>query len=227
MNFTFQVASFNTFMIYFGHRIDPQVSKEVQKAYRALKNARLIGVLEIIPSYASLMVSYDVLTQNYDSLCKRVEEIIMMARPIDEAEQKTVSIPSYYHPEVGLDLETVAEEKNLSIDAIIALHVNQSYNVYAVGFAPGFAYLGELNEALASPRLANPRKSIPKGSVSIADRQTAVYPTQSPGGWKILGRTPIAMFDTAYEGLSLLHVGDLVRFEAISRAEFLKLGGIL
>lgn len=214
-------------MIYFGHRIDPQVSKEVQKAYRALKNARLIGVLEIIPSYASLMVSYDVLTQNYDSLCKRVEEIIMMARPIDEAEQKTVSIPSYYHPEVGLDLETVAEEKNLSIDAIIALHVNQSYNVYAVGFAPGFAYLGELNEALASPRLANPRKSIPKGSVSIADRQTAVYPTQSPGGWKILGRTPIAMFDTAYEGLSLLHVGDLVRFEAISRAEFLKLGGIL
>ena len=227
MSFTFQVASYNTFIIYFGHAIDPMVSKEVQKAYRALKNAMLQGVLEIIPSYASLMVSYDVLKHEYEPLRARVESIILGAKPIDEKEKKIITIPTYYHPEVGLDLETVAQEKNVSIEEIIALHVKQKYNVYAVGFAPGFAYLGELDEALASPRLANPRKAIPKGSVSIADRQTAVYPTQSPGGWKILGRTPIAMFDTAYEGLSLLHVGDLVQFEAISKAEFLKLGGVL
>lgn len=227
MSFTFQVASYDTFIIYFGHSIDLEVSKEVQKAYRALKNARLQGVLEIIPSYASLMVSFDVLRHDYHSLCQRVEGIILSAEPIDEKEQKIITIPSYYHPEVGLDLEAVAQEKNVTIDEIIALHVKQTYNVYAVGFAPGFAYLGELDEALASPRLANPRKAIPKGSVSIADRQTAVYPTQSPGGWKILGRTPIAMFDPAYEGLSLLHVGDLVQFEAINKAEFLKLGGVL
>lgn len=223
----FQVASFNTLIIYFGQSIDPVVSKEVQKAYKALKLARIRGLFEIIPSYASLMVSYDVLEHDYDTLCQRLEAIIKSAKPIDEKEQKIITIPSYYHPEVGLDLETVAEEKNTSIDAIIALHVKETYSVYAVGFAPGFAYLGEIDQALASPRLANPRKSIPKGSVSIADRQTAVYPTQSPGGWKILGRTPTAMFDTSYEGLSLLHVGDLVRFEPISRAEFLKRGGVI
>jgi len=214
-------------MIYFGEKIDPLISKEVQKAYIALKNAHIEGFLEIIPSYASVMISYDILHFDYHEACLRAQVIIENAQEIDVKHQKIVTIPTYYGLEVGLDLEMLAEEKNLSVEEIIALHVREDYFVYAIGFAPGFAYLGETNVALATSRLSNPRKAVPKGSVAIADRQSAVYPTLSPGGWKILGRTPIAMFDSSYEGLSLLHVGDMVRFEPITKDLFFKLGGVL
>lgn len=214
-------------MIYFGEKIDPFISKEVQKAYLALKHAHIEGFFEIIPSYASIMISYDVLLFDHKKACLRAQTTIENAQEMDDKDQKIVTIPSYYGIEVGLDLESLAQEKNLSVEDIIALHVKQDYFVYAIGFAPGFAYLGETHEALATSRLSSPRRAVPKGSVAIADRQTAVYPTLSPGGWKILGRTPIAMFDASYEGLSLLHVGDKVQFEPISKALFLKLGGVL
>jgi len=223
----YQIASESSVILYFGEGIDPLISKEVQHAYRALKNASNKAFFEIIPSYASLMVNYDGMYYDFDGACEQIERILHTASSIDTQEQKIVTIPVYYGKEVGLDLELLAQEKNLSIEAIIDLHVKETYGVYAIGFAPGFAYLGQINEALATARLASPRKAVPKGSVSIADRQTAVYPTKSPGGWKILGRTPTAMFDASYQGLSLVHVGDLVRFEAICKSEFLKLKGEL
>jgi len=223
----YKIASESSVILYFGESIDPLISKEVQRAYKALKNSYNKAFFEIIPSYASLMVSYDVMQYDFDAVCEKIESILKNAPEIDTKEQKIVTIPAYYGVDVGLDLELLAEEKNLSIDAIIDLHVKELYSVYAIGFAPGFAYLGQIDEALATSRLASPRKAVPKGSVSIADRQTAVYPTKSPGGWKILGRTPTVMFDASYHGLSLVHVGDLVRFEPISQSEFLKLGGEL
>ncbi|MBV5279200.1 MAG: 5-oxoprolinase subunit PxpB [Campylobacteraceae bacterium] len=227
MKLDFCIASYNSLMIYFGEKIDPLIAKEVQKAYLALKDANIKGFLEIIPSYASVMITYDILEYSYEEVCKTARLLIENAKEIDVKHQKIVTIPTYYGLEVGLDLEILAEEKKLSVEEIIALHVKESYFVYAIGFAPGFAYLGEIDAALCTARLSSPRKAVPKGSVAIADRQTAVYPALSPGGWKILGRTPTAMFDSAYEGLSLLHVGDLVRFEAITKEVFLKLGGVL
>ena len=227
MSITCAIASESALIFYFGSSIDPLISKEVQKAYKALKEARIEGFYEVIPSYASLMVQYDVLRYGFEEAKDKAMECIARAKPLEEHEQKHVKIPTYYGLEVGLDLELLAQEKALSTDEIIALHVKGIYSVYAIGFAPGFAYMGEIDVALSTPRLPSPRKSLPKGSVSIADRQTAVYPMQSPGGWKILGRTPTAMFDATYEGLSLLHVGDLVSFEPISKAEFLALGGEL
>lgn len=227
MTFSLHVASANSIILYFGDKIDPVVSREVQKAYLALKEAKEENFFEIIPSYASLMVTYNVLAFDYDAVCAKVKNIIEKAKDINVLAQKIVSIPTYYGVEVGLDLEVLAEEKKLSIEEIVALHVKRDYSVYAIGFAPGFAYLGEIDERLSTARLSNPRKAVPKGSVAIADRQSAVYPLQSPGGWKILGRTPLEMFDSAYDGLSLLHVGDLVRFKPISKAEFLDLGGVL
>ena len=225
MNLAFHIASYNSLIIYFGDSIDPIISKEVQKAYLALKNAQVEGFFEIIPSYASVMISYDILHYDYQEACNRAQVIIENAPEINRIEQKIVTIPTYYGLEVGLDLEVLAQEKDLSIEAIINLHVKQDYFVYAIGFAPGFAYLGETDEALSTPRLPIPRRAVPKGSVAIADRQSAVYPSLSPGGWKILGRTPTAMFDASSQGLSLLHVGDIVRFEPISKDLFLKLGG--
>ncbi len=227
MKLDFHIASYNSLIIYFGEKIDPLISKEVQKAYLALKHAHNEEFFEIIPSYASIMISYDILQFDYHEACLRAQTIIENAPDLDVKHQKIVTIPTYYGLEVGLDLESLAQEKNLSVEEIIALHVKQDYFVYAIGFAPGFAYLGEIHEALATSRLPNPRKAVPKGSVAIADRQSAVYPSLSPGGWKILGRTPTAMFDASYDGLSLLHVGDKVRFESISKDLFLKLGGVL
>lgn len=228
MSRQYKIASESSVIIYFGNSIDPLISKEVQKAYKALKAKSSPYFFEIIPSYASLMVIYDVMHFSFDGVCNALEEIIGAANAYDEMrDAKIVTIPTYYGVDVGLDLQLLAEEKNLTIDEIIALHVKELYTVYAIGFAPGFAYLGEIDERLMTTRLANPRKMVPKGSVAIADRQSAVYPTQSPGGWKVLGRTPTAMFDASYEGLSLLHVGDQVRFESISQEEFLRLGGVL
>lgn len=227
MSIRCSIASESSLILYFGSTIDPNISKEVQKAYKALKEARFEGFFELIPSYASLMVQYDVLRYSYEQVCEIALACIKNAKPLEEHVQKKICIPVYYGLEVGLDLELLSHEKNLSVDEIIALHVKNTYSVYAIGFAPGFAYMGEIDADLATSRLPSPRKSLPKGSVSIADRQTAIYPMQSPGGWKILGRTPLAMFDEHYEGLSLLHVGDEVRFEPISKAEFLKRGGEL
>ena len=227
MNIEFRVASESSVILYFGSTIDPLIAKEVQKAYKALKKAKIEGFFEIIPSYASLLVSFDVLRYDFDEACAQIGNIISHADHVDEAAQSIVSIPVYYGLDVGLDLEMLAEEKNLQVQEVIDLHVKELYSIYAIGFAPGFAYMGQIDERLATSRLANPRKAVPKGSVAIADRQTAIYPLQSPGGWKILGRTPQAMFDVRYDGLSLLHVGDKVRFEPISKEQFLALGGEL
>ncbi|MBN1840631.1 MAG: 5-oxoprolinase subunit PxpB [Campylobacterales bacterium] len=227
MKRVYKIASESSVILYFGESIDPVVSKEVQKAYHALKEAKVEGFYELIPSYASLMVVYDVLSLTFDGACERIESILSHANTLLEHASNIVTIPVYYGLDAGLDLELLCEEKGLSVEEIIALHVKSIYSVYAIGFAPGFAYLGEIDARLATARLANPRKAVPKGSVAIADRQTAVYPAQSPGGWKVLGRTPTAMFDATYKGLSLLHVGDSVRFEPISKEMFLKLGGEL
>jgi KipI family sensor histidine kinase inhibitor len=138
-----------------------------------------------------------------------------------------MSIPVYYDSSVGLDLVSLAQNKELSVEDVIRLHVQKDYFVYAIGFAPGFPYMGEVDKKIATPRLANPRAKVPKGSVGIADIQTAIYPKQSPGGWQIIGRTPTPMFDASYDGLSYLRVGDKVNFEPISQEMFKKLGGVL
>lgn len=227
MSRVYSIASESSLMIYFGSCINPQISLDVQKAYQAIKAASLEDVIEVIPSYASIMVTYNSLVREYQEMCEALETIIHHAKDLVMSESKIITIPTYYGVEVGLDLEVLSEEKQLSVEEIIALHTAQTYSVYAIGFAPGFGYLGEIDKRLETSRLSSPRKAVPKGSVSIADRQTAVYPTQSPGGWKVLGRTPVAMFDSAYEGLSLFRVGDHVRFESISKETFLAMGGLL
>ncbi len=129
--------------------------------------------------------------------------------------------------EVGLDLEDMSTKTDLSIQEIIDIHSNKLYDVYAIGFLPGFAYLASVDKRIAMPRLSSPRKQIPKGSVSIADTQTAVYPQASPGGWNIIGRTALELFDKNLDSLSPLSVGNKVKFNAISKEEFLSQGGVL
>ncbi|MFB3059599.1 MAG: allophanate hydrolase subunit 1, partial [Gammaproteobacteria bacterium] len=136
-------------------------------------------------------------------------------------------LPVYYSLESGPDLEIIAKRGKISVDDVIEIHLAGEYRVYAIGFAPGFAYLGEVDERIAAPRLATPRQKVPRGAVALADRQTAVYPAQSPGGWNLIGLCPTRMFDPEQQPSMPVQVGDRIRFEAIERDEYLSLGGNL
>ncbi|MDX3744996.1 5-oxoprolinase subunit B family protein, partial [Pseudomonas sp.] len=145
--------------------------------------------------------------------------------PEDGTTGRCHSLPTWYHPSVGPELADLANCSGLDQASVIRLHSAHEYVVFAIGFAPGFAFMGLVDERLAKPRLSTPRKRIAAGSVGIADRQTAVYPSVSPGGWNLLGRSPTRLFDLAIGSYSLLHPGDRVRFEPIEHAEFVRLGG--
>ena len=222
----FKIASVDSLVIYFGNEIDPEIAKNVQKAYLSLKHLKIEGIIELIPSYTSIYVSYDIFKYDYDSLIQLLKNSIDL-NYIDASEKSIISIDVYYGKEVGLDLEDISTKTKLSIDEIINLHSTKYYDVYAIGFAPGFAFLASVDEQISIPRLSSPRKIVPKGSVAIADTQTAVYPQSSPGGWNIIGRTAMELFDKKLERLSPLSVGAQVKFNIITKKEFLKQGGVL
>jgi len=222
----FEIVSVDSVIIYFGNKICENVAHDVRQAFHALKKERPPHVIEIIPSYTSILISYDFLQVGYKKICKDISEVLEHANEFyDEIATRTISIPVCYDLDLGLDLELLSKRAKMSIEDVISLHVSKKYFVYAIGFSPGFPYMGEVDDKIATPRLANPRAKVPKGSVGIADNQTAIYPQQSPGGWNILGRTPIEMFDVSYDGFSYLQVGDKVKFEAITKEKFVELGG--
>lgn len=230
----FQVVSERALMLYVGdagYAIDEQVSQRVQQAAASIETALADAIIDLIPSYASLLIVFDPLGFSHRDIVRRAKQAIendeaaTVAAPV--AATRTVTLPVYYAEESGPDLLTVANAAKLSIADTIALHTATDYRVYAIGFAPGFAYLGEVDERLATPRRASPRAQVPAGSVAIADRQTAVYPAASPGGWHLIGRCPVPMFDASKPSAMPVAVGDRVRFESISREVFLSLGGDL
>lgn len=186
-------------------------------------------VTDLVPSFTSLTVYYDVAMADYQSLRNRL--LPMIAEPLEmvvERQVKEIEIPVYYGEEVAPDLQRVSEITGLSAQEMIAMHTRQPYRVYALGFRPGFAYLGTLPPDLKVPRLDTPRQRVPCGAVAIAEDQTAVYPSVSPGGWNLIGRCPLPMFDCRdNRPQSLLQAGDRARFRAVDREEFLLLGGDL
>lgn len=181
-------------------------------------------VFELLPGYTSLTVLFDADNFSHEDITRLIREAATTVSESDHSGRE-VSLPVYYAAEVAPDLEAIAAAKGLSVDAIIELHASQTYFAYANGFAPGFCYLGEIDSKLSLPRMQTPRKEVPKGSVAIADRQTAVYPRASPGGWNIIGRCPTPLFDLEASPPNLINVGDQVTFKPVSRQEFLALGG--
>lgn len=222
-----ELAGENSLIIYFGDSASPEVSAQVQKASTQLQDALADVLIDVVPSYASLLVIYDVfLTDNFhvQAIIKRT---LFNNSTADVTTGKMVTLPVYYSSESGADLERLAERANLSVEEVIEIHQQTEYRVYAIGFAPGFAYLGEVDPRIATPRLATPRLKVPRGAVAIADRQTAVYPAESPGGWNIIGLCPLRMFDLTATPTMPVEAGDTVKFKAISRDEFIDLGGKL
>ncbi len=222
----FKIASVDSLIIYFGDIIDEQIALNVKKTCLCLKKLKIKGIIEIIPSYTSIFISFDIFKYDFQTLSELIKKSINLDSN-DEFEEKIVTIDVYYGQDVGLDLYDMSLKTNLSIEKIIEIHSSKFYDVFAIGFLPGFAYLASVDEKIALPRLSTPRKQIPKGSVAIADTQTAVYPQSSPGGWNIIGRTAMELFDKKLEKLSPLSVGDKVRFNPISKEEFLGQGGII
>lgn len=188
---------------------------------------KIEGIIDIIPSYTTILFHYDLKIFDESSIIALLKQHISLDIQIVKEEGRLVEVPIYYDEEVGFDLGRISELSNLSVEEIIDIHSSTEYLVYTIGFLPGFAYLGEVDKRIATPRLTSPRTKIPKGSLGIADNQSAIYPVQSPGGWNIIGRTYLDMFDKNLDGFSYLNVGDRVKFVRISREEFLKNGGVI
>ncbi|RLA49504.1 MAG: allophanate hydrolase subunit 1 [Gammaproteobacteria bacterium] len=220
-------AGEDAIMLYLGEETSPEVSARVQAAAEAIKPALGADLVDLVPSYASLLIIYDAMHTDHLSVAHRVRTAVAALQTRSGTEGRTVVLPVYYAAEVGEDLESLAQRAGLSTAEVIALHTGTEYRVYAIGFAPGFAYLGQVDERIAAPRLTTPRQKVPRGAVAIADRQTAVYPAVSPGGWNLIGRCPVRMFDPDTEPTMPVTVGDRVRFEPISRERFVALGGDL
>ncbi len=220
-------AGENALIAYLGETTSPEVSARVQASAVAVEHALGNDLVDLVPSYASLLIIYDPLTADHLSVAHRVRTAIEGITTAAASTGHTVVLPVYYHPEVAEDLEPLAQKAGLTTRELIDIHSATEYRVYAIGFAPGFAYLGEVDERIAAPRLATPRQKVPRGAVAIADRQTAVYPAVSPGGWNLIGRCPVRMFDPGSEPTMPVTVGDSVRFEAISREAYLAAGGEL
>jgi len=197
-----EIASVDSVMLYFEQIISEEVLDRVQNAYSTLKE--LEGVIDITPSYSSILIQYDLSLYDYRSIREAITEILSTHQNYTTVkEYKLIEIPTVY--DEGLDLERVAKFNHLTVEEVIQLHTQTIYRVYAIGFMPGFAFLATVNAKIATPRLSTPRSKVPKGSVAIADQQTAIYPQDSAGGWNIIGQTEFDAFDQ-------FTVGDRVQF---------------
>ncbi|MCM0612900.1 5-oxoprolinase subunit PxpB [Marinobacter sediminum] len=217
----------NTCIVYFGDSIGDESARLVKLATESIHRSMADVVTDLVPSYTSILVSYDLEKVDRFGIVRMLSaatDQISDAAPVDDS-SRIVELPVYYGPEVGLDQDAVCEYSGLSAEEVIKIHSQQVYQVYAIGFAPGFAYLGSTDERIAIPRKSTPRLKVPTGSVGLAGTQTAIYPSSTPGGWQIIGRTPQKMIDWDSESLALVQVGDQVRFRAIDRQEFIDLGG--
>lgn len=222
----FRVASDQALLVYLGDEIGRASHEHVVKLLRLLQNKPPQWLRNLQPAYCSLLVTFD------PALVDHVEVETELCEYEDRAEAAhvpkltTVEIPVCYGGEFGPDLEDVAELHGLTPAEVIRLHSSRTYQTYFVGFAPGFAYLGDLSEQIVTPRLESPRKRVPAGSVGIAGRQTAVYPFTTPGGWRLIGRTPLSMFRADRKPMELVSISAQVRFRPISPVKFRQLESV-
>lgn len=216
-------------IVDFGNVIDESINRRVLQLFQRLQSLSLPYVKDAVPAYASLTVHYDVaivLQQHpktetaFEAVSGAIRKILEDENEEAAAQNRTVRIPVCYAEKFAPDLNEIAAQKKLPANEIIRLHTSKSYRVYMIGFLPGFPYMGEVDERIATPRKQQPRQNVEAGSVGIAGRQTGIYPLRSPGGWQIIGRTPLALFNSKKEEPVLLRPGDEVQFYSITDDEF-------
>ena len=210
-------------LVEYGNKIDPVVNKKVISIAIGLEHDAPAGVIEIIPSYRSLLIVYDPSVTNTSVLQESLNSLENRLQEIELPPPQTVEIPVCYGGEFGPDIQFVAESNGLTVDAVIRLHSEPEYQIFMIGFSPGFSYLGGLPKELHTPRKKTPRTQVLAGSVGIANEQTGIYPVTSPGGWQLIGLTPFKLFDPERSNPFLYQVGDRIKFRPISPEEYRRL----
>jgi inhibitor of KinA len=222
----FQAASDQALLVYLGEEIGAAAHERVVQLLRLLQREPIKWIRNIQPAYCSLLITFDAVAVDHAEVQAKISELEKRAKKLPAVKPRLVEVPVCYGGEFGPDLDWVAEQRGLPAEKVVELHIARIYYAYFLGFAPGFAYLGDLAEELTVPRLQSPRKELAAGSVAIAGRQTAVYPFATPGGWRLIGRTPLEMFRKDREPMGLIAIGDQVKFRPITRAEFLAAGRV-
>lgn len=219
-NVKIMTAGDSSILIQFGNSIDPDINARIAATVQLMKEQHIEGVVDIIPAFCSLLINYDPRVISYDEMKTRMEKILSVEIAAGARKKKVYEIPVCYGGEFGPDLPTIAEHAGLSEQEVIDIHSSTDYLIYMLGFLPGFTYLGGLDERIHTPRLANPRIRIPAGSVGIGGSQTGIYPMDSPGGWQLMGMTPVKTYDPDREVPILVEAGDYIRFVPVDRAEY-------
>ncbi len=206
--------------VEFGNAIDAEINARVCTLARLLDEARIPGIRESVPTFRSLLISYDPLVLPYRRLVRALRPLLERCSASGRTAHRVIELPVCYGGAYGEDLPDVAAHAGLSCDEVIRLHSGTEYLIYMLGFLPGFAYLGGLDPKIATPRLTSPRTRIPAGSVGIGGSQTGVYPLDSPGGWRLIGSTPVRPYDPGRADPILYRAGDYIRFVPIDEAQY-------
>lgn len=213
----------------FGNVIDEAINRKIIALFHSINKTPLTGMVEAVPAYSSLTIYYDVCQLRKivpaaiivaEWMIDQFEQRVEKEQPENDPVSKHIKIPVCYEKDFAPDIEEIALIKNISVEEIIEIHTSIPYRVYMLGFLPGFAYMGQVDEKIEIPRRSQPRQKVEAGSVGIAGRQTGIYPLVSPGGWQIIGRTPLKLFDANNNEPVLLMAGDTVQFYSISKHEF-------
>ncbi|GAB6100525.1 5-oxoprolinase subunit PxpB [Halanaerocella petrolearia] len=219
-NRIYKPAGDSAILIKFGAEINKEINTQIRAFIHLLEEEEITGIIELVPSYDAIMVVYDPLLVGYQDLVAKLKELDKKVVHQSLPPAQIVEVPTLYGGEVGPDLDFVADYNGLNSQEVIGIHSSREYLVYMLGFTPGFPYLGGMSQQIATPRRDNPRQKIPAGSVGIAGDQTGIYPIASPGGWQIIGQTPIKLFNPNQETNILLEVGCYLKFISISKEEF-------
>lgn len=219
----FCAASDQAVLVYLGEEIGLPVHERVWHLLKFLQKHPPKWLRNIQPAYTSLMLTFDPCLTDYAEVEAALRQFEARVEKMPPRKPRVIEIPVCYGGEFGPDLKDVASICGLYESEVIQRHISQTYLAYFLGFVPGFAYLGDLPESIATPRLDSPRKKVPPGSVGIAARQTGIYPFATPGGWRLIGRTPLPMFRADRQPMTAIYVGDQVRFKSITQKEFLRL----
>ncbi len=213
-----------TIMIYFDNKINNQTYQQVQLTTQFIEDSHISEIIDIIPSYRAILIYFDNTNVSGTEVLENLELYkLKHSKDLKHSKNRVIQIPVCYGNNYGPDLSEVAKHNQLSEKEVIEIHTQQAYLIYMLGFMPGFPYLGGLDQRLHTPRRSEPRIKIDEGSVGIANNQTGLYPMESPGGWQIIGRTPLKVFDIESKPMTLYKAGDYIQFYEINNKEYIEI----
>ena len=222
-NIRIAAAGDSSLLIEFGNEINEEINRRITTIVQLMKDQQIEGVVDMIPAFCSLLINYDPRIISFEKMQKRMEALAKMDLKGGTQRKRVFESPVCYGGQYGPDMETITAHSGLTEREVIEIHSSRDYLIYMLGFLPGFCYLGGLDERIHTPRLANPRLKISAGSVGIGGSQTGIYPMDSPGGWQLMGMTPVKTYDPERKNPILVEAGDYIRFIPVEEAEFLRI----